>query len=101
MAQFSGSPFGTNAHCSAATEHSENGSRMDRANRARGSGILASMPLTPSQRITLMKEISERLGAESWPLIDTTLKQFSLPSSDVWNGPADAYVLTMLNGAKD
>lgn len=59
------------------------------------------MPLTPSERVTLMKEISARLGAENWPLIDITLKQFSLPWSDQWNGTSDAYVLAMIESADD
>jgi hypothetical protein len=59
------------------------------------------MPLTPSQRVVLMKEISVRLGAESWPLIDTTLRQFALPWSDEWRGQADAYVLNMIDAASD
>lgn len=32
------------------------------------------MPLSPSQRILLMKEIAARLSWEEWPLIDVTLK---------------------------
>ena len=59
------------------------------------------MPLTPSQRITLLKEISTRLGAESWPLIDVTLKQFSAPTSTEWNGTSAAYVLNMLEDEPD
>lgn len=48
-----------------------------------------------------MKEIASRLGAEGWPLIDATLKQFSLPWSNEWNGSADAYVLHMVAEASD
>lgn len=59
------------------------------------------MSLTPSQRVALMKEISVRLGAESWPLIDVTLRQFALPWSDEWRGQADAYVLNMIDAASD
>lgn len=36
------------------------------------------MALTPSQRISLIAEISKRLSAEGWSLIDLTLNQFSL-----------------------
>jgi len=57
------------------------------------------MLLSPSQRISLMKEISARLAAEEWPLIDVTLKQFSLPWSDQWGGTKEAYVLEMVEGA--
>ncbi len=59
------------------------------------------MPLSPSQRITLMKEIAVRLSSEEWPLIDVTLKQFSLPWSDGWQDSKDAYVLRMVEEAED
>lgn len=59
------------------------------------------MPLSPSQRVLLMKEIVTRLGTEDWPLIDVTLKQFSLPWSDDWHGTKDAYVLRMVEEAPD
>src|SRR5713226_8150286 len=59
------------------------------------------MPLTPSQRVTLMKEISERLGAENYPLIDTTLKQFTLPTTDSWRGQRGDYVLHHVENAPD
>jgi hypothetical protein len=59
------------------------------------------MSLSPSQRVSLMKEIGQRLDTEQWPLIDLTLKQFSLPSSDQWNGGSDAYILKMIENASD
>src|SRR5688572_16507705 len=59
------------------------------------------MPLSPSQRIALMREIGGRLGEEEWPLIDVTLKQFSLPWTDDWQGEKDAYVLHMIEDAPD
>jgi TIR domain len=59
------------------------------------------MPLTPSQRITLIKEIAARLGAEDWPLIDVTLKQFSLPWSNEWQGSKGSYLLQMIADAPD
>lgn len=48
-----------------------------------------------------MKEIAARLGSEEWPLIDVTLKQFSLPWTDEWRGTKDAYVLRMVEEATD
>lgn len=48
-----------------------------------------------------MKEISKRLSAEDWPLIDVTLRQFSLPWSDDWRGEKDAYILKMTEKAAD
>lgn len=59
------------------------------------------MTLSPSQRIHLMKEIATRLDSEDWPLIDVTLKQFSLPWSNEWQGTKDAYVLQMVEEASD
>ena len=59
------------------------------------------MALTPSQRISLLKEIAQRLANEDWPLIDVTLKQFSLPWAAEWGGTKDAYVLRMIEDAAD
>ena len=59
------------------------------------------MALTPSQRITLLKAIAQRLGNEEWPLVDLTLKQFKLPWTDQWSGSKDAYVLEMIERAED
>lgn len=59
------------------------------------------MPLTPSERVLLIREIAKRLGGEDWPLIDVTLKQFSLPWSDEWRGERDAYVLAMIQDGED
>src|SRR5437588_168932 len=59
------------------------------------------MQLSPSQRVALMKEIAARLATEEWPLIDVTLKQFSLPWSDEWRGTKDAYLLHMIDEAPD
>jgi TIR domain len=60
------------------------------------------MALTPSERLTLMKEIAQRLGNEEWPLVDATLKQFSLPRSDPepWTSTS-AYALRMIEDAAD
>ena len=60
------------------------------------------MPLTPSERIVLIKEISTRLGAESYSLIDMILKQFSIPTEDVWSGSSpQTYALDMIQSAPD
>jgi len=59
------------------------------------------MALTPSQRISLLKEIAQRLANEDWPLVDITLKQFSLPWAEEWRGTKDAYVLQMIEDAAD
>lgn len=60
-----------------------------------------TMKLSPSRRITLIKEIGKRLSGEDWPLIDITLKQFSLPTEDEWHGTRTDYALRMLEDASD
>lgn len=59
------------------------------------------MPLSPSQRVLLIKEIATRLSTEDYSLIDLTLKQFSMPWSDQWTGTKEAYLLHMLEQAPD
>jgi hypothetical protein len=61
------------------------------------------MSLSPSQRISLMREIAQRLGAEQWAIIDLTLKQFDLPWTNEWNGTgrSNEYVIDMIAGAPD
>jgi TIR domain len=59
------------------------------------------MALNPSQRITLIREITSRLENEGWPLIDLTLKQFSLPTSNDWGGGPDGYIVRMVEDAPD
>jgi signal recognition particle subunit SEC65 len=60
------------------------------------------MALSASQRIKLLKEISDRLQVEDWPLIDLTLSQFGLPTTDEWQrGNKAAYVIQMSKGAQD
>lgn len=49
-----------------------------------------------------MKEIGERLGSESWPLIDLTLQEFDVRLTDDWSGGnPQAYVLKMVEKASD
>lgn len=59
------------------------------------------MPLSASKRVLLLKEISERLQVEEWPLIDITLSQFGLPTSNTWEGNKFSYILAMVKGASD
>lgn len=59
------------------------------------------MSLSASQRVSLMKEIGKRLGAESWALIDLTLTQFGLPVANEWDGTGESYVLRMVERASD
>ena len=60
------------------------------------------MPLSASKRITLLTEISSRLQMEEWPLIDLTLSQFGMPTTDEWQGGnKNTYVIEMSKGAND
>ena len=61
------------------------------------------MALKKTERLTLMKEIAARLAEEDWPLVDTTLAVFSLPTTDEWSGGSNkyAYILTMIGEASD
>lgn len=59
------------------------------------------MPLTASQRVSYLKEIGSRLGAEEWPLIDVTLSQFELPTNNEWGSDKVAYVMEMAKRASD
>lgn len=59
------------------------------------------MPLTPSQRIKILKEVSNQLADSEWPEIDLVLTQFQLPTENSWNGSKAAYVLEMANRATD
>jgi hypothetical protein len=59
------------------------------------------MSLTASKRITLLKEVADRLQVEDWPLVDITLIQYRLPTSDTWNGNKHGYVLEMCKSAPD
>ena len=59
------------------------------------------MPLSASMRISLLKEISDRLQVEEWPLIDLTLSQFGLPTPDEWQGNKNGYVIEMSKRAED
>lgn len=57
--------------------------------------------LSASQRVKLLKEISDRLSKEDWSLIDVTLTQFKLKTSNTWGGTNISYVLEMAMNAPD
>lgn len=59
------------------------------------------MALTPSQRVTLIKQISSRLADEEWPLIDLTLKEFGLPITDTWSESKESYLVKHVAEAND
>ena len=59
------------------------------------------MPLSPSDRVTLIKEIADRIAAEDWDLIDLILTQFGQPTSTSWNNTPYAYVVDKLQSAPE
>lgn len=59
------------------------------------------MALTASQRVSYLKEIGKRLGAEEWSLIDVTLSQFELPTNNEWGQDRVSYVMEMTKRASD
>lgn len=59
------------------------------------------MPLSASERVNLLKEITHRLEGEEFPLLDLTLEQFGLPTSEIWNGSKEGYILQHVKGAND
>lgn len=59
------------------------------------------MSLNPSERIKIITHISARLGEENWSLIDLTLSQFDLPTTNGWNGERNQYVIEMISQATD
>lgn len=59
------------------------------------------MPLDPSERVLLIREISQRLGEEGYPYIDLVLNQFDCPTSDTWQGDRSDYVMGMIQRVKD
>lgn len=58
--------------------------------------------MRPSDKINLIRDIARALAQESWNLIDLTLKQFGLRSSESWNGSdREAYVMDMITDGDD
>ena len=59
------------------------------------------MALSPSSRVKVVAEVSRRLSGEDWSLIDLTLSQFGLPTSDRWEGNSHDYLIEHLKDAND
>lgn len=57
--------------------------------------------MTPSERIRIIKSIAGRLQPEQWSIIDLTLHQYNLSTSNVWQGEKFDYVLSMIENADD
>lgn len=59
------------------------------------------MSLSASARIKLLKAIANHLAEEEWSIIDLTLSQFGLPTSETWSQTKHAYVVQMAKDADD
>jgi len=57
--------------------------------------------MNASERIKVIKGITSVLSAEEWPLVDLTLRQFKLPTAEMWEGNAQSYVIHMVQEASD
>lgn len=57
--------------------------------------------MNTSERIKIIKAVTNLLAAEEWPLIDLTLRQFKLRTSDQWEGSGQSYVMNMVQEASD
>jgi hypothetical protein len=57
------------------------------------------MALTPSARIKLLTAVANHLAGEEWPIIDLTLSQFGLPTTDSWSSGKDGYIIQMAKEA--
>jgi hypothetical protein len=57
--------------------------------------------LSASQRVKIITAIAPLLGAEEWSVIDLTLRQFKLPTTNMWDGNKDSYIVQMLDEADD
>lgn len=52
-----------------------------------------------SERIKLIIDITNAIKLEEWPMIDLTLRQFGLPTTDSWDGDKESYVIRMIDNA--
>ncbi len=57
--------------------------------------------MNQSGRIKLITEIANKLSIEEWAIIDLTLSQFGLPTSEQWGGEKADYVIAMIQSASD
>ncbi len=57
--------------------------------------------MKPGERVDLIREISERMYQDEWPMVDLILRQFDLPTSDMWNGEKIHYIIQMLDRASN
>lgn len=57
--------------------------------------------MNASQRINLLKELASRLSTEEWSVLDLTLSQFGVKTTDAWRGDKFPYILEMAQTASD
>ena len=57
--------------------------------------------MNPGERVDLIKEISQRMNQEEWPLVDMILQQFEMPTSETWSGDKIYYISEMLKDSSD
>lgn len=57
--------------------------------------------MIPSEKIKLIKEISNNLSTEEWSLIDLTLKQFDFPTTEEFSGNKFDYILLQIQDGDD
>ena len=57
------------------------------------------MQLSTSDRVNLIKEISNRLSSENWSIVDLTLKAFGLNVENSWNGDVPSYIVSSIENA--
>lgn len=57
--------------------------------------------MIPSEKIKLIKEISNNLSTEEWSLIDLTLKQFDFPTTEEFSGNKFDYILLHIQNGED
>lgn len=59
--------------------------------------------MTPGQKLNLIKKIALRMSTDTYPDGDLVLRQFSLPTTDYWDGPKEPYYYyaTMLERGED
>jgi TIR domain len=59
------------------------------------------MPLTPSERVNLLKIIGERLGTERWQFIDVVLNEFGIETPEPFTGSPVDYVINTARQVPD
>jgi hypothetical protein len=59
------------------------------------------MPLTASLRVKLLTAVANHLAAEEWPIIDLTLDQFGLSTTESWSGTKVGYIIEIAKNGND